>query len=147
MNKQIRKKFQDTKEKRAKREPNSTDKCLCRWLFDDVDTDGNFAFTVHRIDKDAVTILEKILEYSRMTWSEIRKQTHDSNKSKHHTLSYEKLSKSAQDRIRIKELESYTDALFSFALNNKLRIIGIRDGEYFHVKWYDPQHKFCPSTK
>ena len=39
------------------------------------------------------------------------------------------------------------DALFSFALTNKLRIIGLRVDDDFHVLWYDPQHGVYPSQK
>ena len=57
------------------------------------------------------------------------------------------MSKEAADRIRAKELDEYSDAIFSFALQNKLRVIGIREDEHFHVLWYDPEHEVCPSKK
>lgn len=82
-----------------------------------------------------------------MTWADIRRQTHDNGKSKHHLLSAEKLSKEAQNRIISKQIEDYEDAIFSFALQNKLRIVGIRQKEHFHVLWYDPNHEICPSKK
>ena len=82
-----------------------------------------------------------------MTWDEIKKQTHDKGKSKHHLLSIDSLSKDAFERLKAKQLEEESDSIFSFALQNKLRVVGIREGRYFHVIWYDPEHKICPATK
>lgn len=88
-----------------------------------------------------------MINYSNMTWADIKNQTHDDGKSKHHIIEYQKLSKDAQDRIKAKKLEQDSDAIFSFALQNRLRIVGIKRGKEFHVLWYDPKHEVCPSTK
>ena len=117
------------------------------WTFDNVDKDGCFAFNVHRPDFQASTVFEKMIDYSSMTWAEIERQTHDAGKSKHHRLLYDELSKEAQERIFTKQLyEEYNDSFYSFALTNVLRVIGIRDGRFFRVVWYDPKHEFCRST-
>ena len=29
----------------------------------------------------------------------------------------------------------------------KLRVIGLRENEIFHIKWYDPNHEFYPTNK
>lgn len=91
--------------------------------------------------------MEKMIRYSNMTWAEIKRQTHDQGNSKHHFLRPEELSKESQERLTAKGLEEANDALFSFALNNTLRIVGIREGERFKVLWYDPNHEVCPSVK
>jgi len=118
------------------------------WVFDNPDNDGEFSFDVTRNDFNAKEIFSKMLDYSKITWAEIKKQTHDkTNKSKHHFLEYEKLSPVAKQRFNLKYSSEYNDSIFSFALQNKLRIIGIRDKEFFHVTWFDPEHKFCPSHK
>lgn len=116
------------------------------WRFTNLDKDGEFAFDVNRTDFDSKDFLEKMINYSNMTWQEIKRQTHDEGKSKHHEISFDSLSREAQDRFSAKHLEQDEDAIFSFAFNNKVRIIGIRKDEYFHVLWYDPEHKVCPST-
>lgn len=82
-----------------------------------------------------------------MTWTEVKKQTHDDGKSKHHFLSPQFLSPEAAERLKAKQLEEYSDSIFSFALDNKLRLVGIRKNEDFHVLWYDPEHEVCPSKK
>lgn len=117
------------------------------WVFDLLDVDEIFAFNLNRKDFDHHEFLEKMIAYSNMTWSDISRQTHDSGKSKHHYLPYNGLSKDAKDRIKAKHLGEHTDAIFSFALQNLIRIIGIRDGAFFHVIWYDPRHEFYPTKR
>lgn len=125
----------------------NTDKEKVVWLFDNLDTSDAFAFNSARDDFDAKEVMDKLISYSTMTWGQIKNQTHDNGKSKHHFLSYDTLSKKARDRVDFKHLYNDSDSIFSFALKNKLRIIGIREGRSFHVIWYDPQHKFCPSHR
>ena len=116
--------------------------------FDMLDRDGAFAFDLLRPDFDHKEVLDKLIAYSNMTWTEIMRQVHDrAGKSKHHFLSGGRLSREAIERIRVKGLEEYSDSIFSFALQNRLRIIGIRTGVEFHVVWYDPEHQFCPSRR
>ena len=118
------------------------------WRFDKLDMDGKFAFDLSREDFRYREVLQKIMDYSRMKWQDIEKQTHDRGKSKHHFLkSLDSLSPEARERIRAKHLEEHADAIFSFAFENMLRVIGIREGEEFHVVWYDPKHEFCPSRR
>lgn len=117
------------------------------WLFDWLDNDGTFAFNLNRRDFDSRDFLEKMIAYSNMTWEEISHHTHDNGKSKHHYLPSNGLSKDAIERIKAKHLDEHTDAIFSFAFQNLIRIIGIRDGELFHVVWYDPKHEFYPTKR
>ena len=147
-NKKETKKASDTNEKRTIRPSgSSTDFYKPIWRFDWIDRSGDFAFNVDREDFQCHEVLEKMINYSGMSWQEIKSHTHDDGKSKHHFLNMESLSKSAIDRVQAKHLEEYSDNIFSFALQNKLRIIGIREKEYFYVVWYDPNHQFCPSAK
>ena len=126
----------------------STDGRKVQWCFDYLDKGGKFAFNLSREDFDHYEVLEKIIAYSNMTWSEVKRQTHDDGKSKHHFLDLSKISREAVDRISAKRFDGiYDDAIFSFAFQNKLRIIGVRDNEKFHGVWFDPQHEFCPSGK
>lgn len=131
----------------VKEKRNATDSLKPIWRFDWIDRSGEFAFDTRREKFDHREVLEKMINYSGMSWAEIKRQTHDDGKSKHHMLNTDSLSKAAMDRLRIKKLEEYSDSIFSFALQNKLRIIGIREKEFFYVIWYDSEHQFCPSTK
>lgn len=130
-----------------KEEGYSSDKKKVIWCFDQIDRDGKFAFDLDRDDFQHKMFMEKLLAYSGMTWSEVKRQTHDDGKSKHHSIEVQKLSKEAQERFAAKKLEEDADSVFSFALDNKLRIVGIRKEECFHILWYDPEHEICPSKK
>lgn len=113
--------------------------------FEKVDRDGKFAFRLDRQDFQHKLVLEKIMEYSCMMWSAIECQTHDGGKSKHHFLdNLNKLSKEAKERIKKLKIDDLADTIFSFALTNKIRIIGLRQGDYFYVLWYDPKHEVYP---
>ena len=123
----------------------TTDSRKIIWTFENVDKDGYFAFDVNRDDFQPLEIFDKMIFYSKMTWADIKKATHDNGKSKHHFLDMDKLSKQAKKRVAKKGLSENSDSIFSFALQNKLRVIGRRENEFFHVLWYDPNHEFCPS--
>ena len=122
----------------------SYDKEKIIWLFDRPDKAGEYAFDTAKIaaDNNLKKIFDSILEYSKLTWGEVLKHTHDANKSKHHFLT--SISDTAYKRLLALHLEEEADALFSFALTNKLRIIGIRNKQFFSVLWYDPKHEVCP---
>ena len=120
------------------------------WTFDKIDTDGKFSFDPKRDDFDSDLFVEKLISYSSMTWQEILRQTHDESKSKNHYLSnLDCLSKEAWERINKKHFtrDKVENSLFSFALTNKIRVIGFRDGAEFQVVWYDADHEFAVSIK
>lgn len=117
------------------------------WIFSDVDMDGPFRFDPNREDFDHKRVLDALIQYSKRTWAEVKKDTHDGAKSKHHFLSDATLSREAEERISRLKLEEDRDQIYSLHLTNQLRIIGLRKQERFIVKWYDPKHQFCPSTK
>lgn len=118
------------------------------WVFDMVDNKGQFAFDVNREDFEHRNFLEKLPAYSRMTWAEVRRQTHECGKSNHHYLTeVSRLSRAAQDRIKQLGLEGDTDRIYSFSLDNMLRIIGLRDREKFHALWYDARHEVYPVSR
>lgn len=129
------------------RENVSTDNKNIIWTFDKIDTDGQFAFNINRNDFDIHQVMDKMIAYSNMTWAAIKHQTHDNGKSKHHTLNVDGFSDEAKKRFEFKQFQDYSDSVFSFALQNKLRIIGIRTGQIFHAVWYDCNHEFYPSKK
>ena len=128
-------------------ESHSTDGKKVVWCFDMIDRSGKFAFDLEREEFQHKEFMQKMVDYSSMTWSEVKRQTHDNGKSKHHFLSEDSLSKEALVRMQSRQLGEYSDSIFSFALQNKLRIVGIREDEHFHVLWYDPEHEICPSKK
>lgn len=132
--------------KRINTDNYSTENSRSIWLFDMLDKNGSFAFDLHSNNFNHRDFLDKMISYSNMTWAEIKRQTHDNSRSKHHFLKLDSLSKSALERVKFMKYDQlYPDQIFSFAFTNTLRIIGIRIDEYFHVVWYDSNHQFCPS--
>lgn len=127
--------------------PVSSEHCKIVWVFSEIDEADVFGFNIQRSDFDCKFIFDKIIQYSKRTWNEVRKETHNDGKTKHHYLSEAKLSDKAEARIRKLQLGNRRDELFSFRLNGKCRIIGFRSGDKFIVKWFDPNHEFCPSGK
>lgn len=126
----------------------SSDASCPIFRFDRIDRQGDFAFDTNRSDFKHKDFLDKMIAYSQMRWAEIKRQTHDQGKSKHHYLKdSRKLSPAARDRLKALNLEEFSDDLFSFALNNTLRIVGLRLDEHFHVLWYDSEHRIYPSEK
>jgi len=116
------------------------------WCFDNPDNDGMFRFSKETIDTEL--ILDKILSLSKMTWIQIKSATHDDGKSKNHELDHTGMSAEAKERIKKKALsDEDIDTIFSIALTNKIRLIGLKKDRVFHVIWYDPNHEFYPVDK
>lgn len=144
--KQIVKKNSNGKKTTQKIRTSNDNQCII-WVFTKIDNDGPFKFSAKRDDFNSELILDKIINYSNMTWQQILRQTHDNGKSKNHNLDYKGLSAKAKDRIKAKRLDDYTECLYSIALNNLIRVVGIREEEKFYVLWYDPKHEVYPSHK
>jgi len=129
-----------------KRPAISTDNCKMIWVFDSVDNDGVFRFDPNRPDMNCVDILDKIIQYSKRTWADIKSEKHDNGKTKHHLLDVDGLSKAALERVQKLKVDISAENIFSIRINNLTRIIGLRDGEKFIIKWFDPAHNFYPAT-
>lgn len=143
MGKTVREKRTPKKKTTASAKFASNESSIIIWAFDKIDRNGEFAFDPRREDFDAVDIFQKILGFSNMKWYELFPP--NTGKSRHHPLSPDSFSKQAVERIKLMELEDETDAIYSFAISGKIRLIGIRDGAIFHVVWYDPNHNFAQS--
>lgn len=80
----IRKNFGKASKQIVKDIKHNSEKEKVIWRFDMIDRGGSFAFDLNRNDFRYKEVMEKMLEYSTMTWADVRKQTHDNGKSKHH---------------------------------------------------------------
>lgn len=148
MGKKITKRQSQNHNKKAiTKYPQSTDGEKVIWTFESIDKDGYFAFDLKREDFNLPEVFDKMLSYSTMTWTDVKKCTHDDGKSKHHIIDVDGFSQKAKERFVFMRLDENSDNIFSFALQNKLRIVGIRDGKFFRVLWYDPKHEIYPSRK
>lgn len=85
-------------------------------------------------------IIPKLISFEQRKWGDII-----SDKKHNHWISYEKLSKEAQDRLI--EIKLYYDALFSLRLTGTMRLFGYIENGIFYIIWYDPNHEVCPALK
>ncbi|MEV1331507.1 hypothetical protein AB0J20_18240 [Micromonospora costi] len=99
---------------------------------------------------DAWEVLDFLCEISRLTWGEILSQeTGQMNKrhKKHHAYSTETVGSAARARLADLRINELTDELFRFRISGPKRLWGWRAEDVFHVLWWDPDHKVCPSDK
>lgn len=91
------------------------------------------------------TVLNGLAKYENLTWLEIKKMTHDNGKSQNHPVRLDGLTKEAIKRLNKIKNEDIV-SVFSLRLENKFRIIGIRDGAILNILWIDPDHKVCKTS-
>lgn len=116
------------------------------WDFGNIDNDGCFALNTKTRSINTGLLLEKLISYSSMSWTQIKTMTHDEkNKTKNHYLDYMGISDEGRKRIKVKQIsEENYELIFSFALDNKTRLIGLKNGRIFQAIWYDSEHSFYP---
>ena len=113
------------------------------WCFDKIDKGGTFCFNQDTLD--CKFLIGKFISLNGMTWAKIRQATHDNGKTKHHSLDYDGISADGKARIKAKGIdEEDYDAIYSIALTNMHRLIGLKMDRVFHVIWNDENHKFYP---
>lgn len=61
------------------RQSHNSDVSKAIWVFDMLDNSEEFAFNVQRISENGhlELVFSKMIEYTNLTWAEIKKQTHD----------------------------------------------------------------------
>lgn len=105
------------------------------WRFSAVDLNGPFKWPKgERVELD---ILQKIHEFDRMTWADIRR-------GGSHDIAKEKLSPKAIARLQAIKQDDI-DALFSFRCSGANRMFGIRVNGVVRLLWWDPDHEVCPA--
>lgn len=100
---------------------------------------------------DAEAILGFICSVSSSTWQELGDmRTGDAGKRHrlHHEIPISSLPQAAQTSLSNRRLdEIVSDDLYRFRLNGTARLWGFREGDTFHVLWWDPDHEVYPSSK
>lgn len=98
----------------------------------------------------APDVISKLCDFAALTWRDIERQMTGGRKRhrKHHDMPIDKLCSDAQADIKRRRLdEDFGDTIFRFRLSGEKRLWGFRQGRVFHVVWWDPEHKVCPSEK
>jgi hypothetical protein len=82
----------------------------------------------------------KLAQFEAKTWNEILV------KEKHwnHTIPVSKLCAPARERLTSLHIDDIEE-IVSLRLTGPQRVLGYRVGPVFHVLWWDPEHKICPS--
>lgn len=101
--------------------------------------------------KQARELLGFLCEMQQLTWGEILSQTtggRDRHK-KHHSQDASSLTGAARKRLAELEdrFEDELAELFRFRLGGETRLWGVRQGDTFHLIWFDPYHAVCPVSK
>lgn len=97
---------------------------------------------------DACELFDFLCEMGRLKWSEIERQNTGgrNRRSKHHSQPLGSLTSGAQSDLRKRKLdETFGDEMFRFRLSGTKRLWGFRDGQTFHVVWWDPDHAVYPT--
>lgn len=103
--------------------------------------------------EDLDEVLDFLCEMSRLTWLEIKSQLTGSGRrgsrhKKHHYQDSDGVCLEAQRRFGELGLDAVFDQYFRFRLGGEKRLWGfLTDDGVFHVLWWDPDHKVCPSEK
>lgn len=106
-----------------------------------------FDFTGKWLDKgeknvhDVWDIFSKLQHFERMTWADLA-----CNSKRDHPIPFTKINPEAQKKAADLCLDLY-DEIWSFHLNGKKRLWGVKDERFFLAIWWDPHHKICPSEK
>lgn len=94
-------------------------------------------------------IYPKLLQFERITWDEIRQQSHRSGnekKSNNHNIDIDKLSPKAKERLKLLKFDD-RDKIYSLRLEGTVRIFGFKEQNYLDIIWIDLNHEVCPSNK
>jgi hypothetical protein len=119
------------------------------WQFGLFDINSNWGLKAikNRDDFFEKELFPKLKNFENNNWEEIERQTHGrENKSKHHSVTIDKIIREAQNRLNELNLNDI-DELFSLRLDGKFRIWGIRKFGYLQILWLDPEHEICPAGK
>lgn len=124
--------------KRPRANPISSQGLTPTWVFRIIDFDSPWC--PKQLDQPTLLmIINKLGDFETMTWGDIEGPNN-------HSVEKYKLIKDAQQRLESINQDD-VDELFSFRLNGRNRVWGIRDGQVFKLLWWDPEHQVCPSPK
>ena len=110
---------------------------------------------VERVEEEIISntftekIYPKLMQFERITWDEIRQQTHrsgDEKKSNNHNIDIERLSPRARERLKLLKFDD-RDKIYSLRLEGTVRIFGFKELNYLDIIWVDLNHEVCPSRK
>lgn len=115
------------------------EQCVPIFRADQMDMDGPWSWTSFAV-AGLPKLLGQIFEAQKLTWQEHGK--HGS-----HSVSVEKLVPTARKRLSDLKRDDLADLYSLRLLGGRPRIWGIKDRNFLHLLWWDPNHAVCPSLK
>lgn len=114
-----------------------SEQCRLDIRTDQMDMDGPWGW--HNFDPLHIKdLIQKILEYQKMTWQELRPQGS-------HLIYVATIIPEAQKRLRALKKDD-TDQLYSLRVTGSKRVWGIKENNILWLLWWDPEHTVCPSN-
>ncbi len=93
-------------------------------------------------------VILKLRSFEGMKWSEILSDNSGRKKRpKNSEKEITAIIKDAQKRFEILNLHREHDSIYSFAIDGKARLWGVRTENVFYVVWIDPDHEIYPVEK
>jgi hypothetical protein len=91
-------------------------------------------------------IITFVNEMERLTWAQIKAQTHSGGHFKHHAISIDSLCTEAKRRLQDLRLDDL-DELFAFRLGSRRRLWGAVHNGVFYPVWWDADHQTYPLSR
>lgn len=112
------------------------------WRVGLLDIDGNWGWGKIESKKKLLEVMEKLKYFESMTWGEIEKQRSC------HSWRIDELQIKLQDILNRKKIDAEDQGtLYQLSLSGPERILGIREGGFFYILLWDPDHSMCPVPK
>jgi hypothetical protein len=130
----------DAKQVRTQKEPSSFWDMTPLWSLSCIDLDDGCEWCFGAMDQaDMSSVFARLKEFERMTWREIETQTKHHN----HPMPVKIITQAAQNRLAALNQDDVED-LFTFRIEKKQRVWGIRRERIYHILWWDPEHTVYP---
>lgn len=112
---------------------------ILSWRFNAADKNGPFAWSNLTNGDEFMAVIQKLTDIEPMS-------ENDQQSKGCHFIQVEKLSRPAQDRLQVLQLDDL-DEIYSIRLSGRGRVFCVHRPEYMRVLWFDPNHEVCPSIK
>ena len=64
-----------------------------------------------------------------------------------HEIDRGKLSEEFVAAVEVEGKVATLESIYSIRIEGKMRVFGFRYGHEIHIRWFDPEHKICPSQR
>lgn len=112
------------------------------WRVGLLNIDGEWGWGKIGSKNKLLEVMEKLKHFESITWGEIEKQRSC------HSWRIDELPKKLQDILNRKKINAEDQGtLYQLRLSGPERILGIREGGFFYILLWDPDHSMFPVPK